>query len=260
MRGVDVDADDEYPQLQRLMDRHKLSSVSFTAFYLRRIWKLNPKLNAVIELNPWAIADAHAADKARRHGVDKPLLGIPVLLKDNIDTTDMPTTAGSWRWTAASPRRLHRQATAGGRRRDHRQGEPVRVGELPLDPLVQRLERRRRPDEQPLRPGSESLWLQLRVRRRGLGEPRDGGCRHRDGRLDRLPVGRERRRRASSRRSEWLSRAGIVPISAEQDTAGPMTRNVTDAAIMLGVMTGVDKKDPATAAQVGNAFRDYTKI
>jgi amidase len=57
-----------------------------------------------------------------------------------------------------------------------------------------------------------------------------------------------------------LSRSGIVPISADQDTAGPMTRNVTDAAVVLGAMTGVDPDDAATAAQVGNAFSDYTQF
>ena len=57
-----------------------------------------------------------------------------------------------------------------------------------------------------------------------------------------------------------LSRTGIVPISADQDTAGPMARNVTDAAVLLGAMTGVDTADPATAEQKGHAFRDYTKF
>ena len=57
-----------------------------------------------------------------------------------------------------------------------------------------------------------------------------------------------------------LSRAGVVPISADQDTAGPMARNVTDAAVLLGAMTGVDPDDPATAEQVGNAFTDYTQF
>src|SRR4029077_6832154 len=57
-----------------------------------------------------------------------------------------------------------------------------------------------------------------------------------------------------------LSRTGIVPISAEQDTPGPMAINDTDAAVLLGAMTGVDKADPATAEQKGHAFRDYTKF
>ena len=56
------------------------------------------------------------------------------------------------------------------------------------------------------------------------------------------------------------SRAGIVPISADQDTAGPIARNVTDAAVLLGAATGVDPNDPATAAQAGHAFTDYTQF
>ena len=57
-----------------------------------------------------------------------------------------------------------------------------------------------------------------------------------------------------------LSRAGVIPISADQDTAGPMARNVTDAAVLLGAMTGIDPADPATAAQAGHAFTDYTQF
>ena len=57
-----------------------------------------------------------------------------------------------------------------------------------------------------------------------------------------------------------VSRSGIVPISAEQDTAGPIARNVTDAAVVLGAMTGVDPDDPATAGQAGHAFTDYTRF
>ena len=57
-----------------------------------------------------------------------------------------------------------------------------------------------------------------------------------------------------------LSRAGVIPISADQDTAGPMARNVTDAAVVLGAMTGIDPDDAATAAQAGHAFTDYTQF
>jgi amidase len=56
------------------------------------------------------------------------------------------------------------------------------------------------------------------------------------------------------------SRAGIIPITADQDTAGPMTRNVTDAAVVLGALTGIDPNDPATAAQAGHAFTNYTQF
>ena len=72
------------------------------------------------------------------------------------------------------------------------------------------------------------------IGRRRLGRPRDRRHRHRDRRLDRLPVGRERHRRDQADARARLSRAGVIPISADQDTAGPMTRNVTDAAVVLG--------------------------
>ena len=100
--GIDVDAT-TIPQLQSLMDRHRLTSVQLTQFYLHRIKKLNPALNAVITVSPTALADARAADTARRRGSHLPLLGIPVLVKDNIGTTGMPTTAGSWALAGSTP-------------------------------------------------------------------------------------------------------------------------------------------------------------
>src|SRR5262245_3270870 len=74
--GVDIDAT-TIPELQELMNRHRLKSVQLTQFYLHRIRKLNPTLNAVIAVSPTALADARAADAARRNGDDRPLLGIP---------------------------------------------------------------------------------------------------------------------------------------------------------------------------------------
>jgi amidase len=93
--GINVDAT-TIPQLERLMNRHRLTSVQLVQFYTQRIAKLNPKLHAVIKVSPKALADARKADWARRHGDRRPLLGIPVIVKDNVDTSRMPTTAGSW--------------------------------------------------------------------------------------------------------------------------------------------------------------------
>ena len=81
----------------------RVSSVQLTQFYLQRIKKLDPELNAVITVSPTALADARAADAARRAGDDRPLLGIPIIVKDNIDTTGMDTTAGSWALAGSQP-------------------------------------------------------------------------------------------------------------------------------------------------------------
>src|SRR4051812_27503206 len=103
VRGVDIDAA-TIPQLQRLMNRHRLSSAQLVRFYIRRIHRLNPKLHAVITVDRTAPATARRADRLRRHGDRRPLLGIPVLVKDNVDTTGMATTAGSLALARSKPR------------------------------------------------------------------------------------------------------------------------------------------------------------
>src|SRR5439155_20432971 len=90
---IDVDAT-TIPELQELMNSHRMNSVELTNFYLRRIRQLNPMLNAVITVSPTALADARSADRARRYGDHRPLLGIPVIVNDIVDTTGIPTTAG----------------------------------------------------------------------------------------------------------------------------------------------------------------------
>src|SRR4029079_9433216 len=102
LRGINVDAS-TIPQLEALMNRHKLTSVQLVNFYFQRIHKLNPRLHAVITLSPTALKDAQAADKARRNGDRRPLLGIPIIVKDNVDTTGMPTTAGSFALAGSMP-------------------------------------------------------------------------------------------------------------------------------------------------------------
>ena len=164
--GIDVDST-TIPELQKLMNTHRLSSVRLTNFYLQRIRQLNPKLNAVITVSPTALFEAIAADLRRHFGDRRPLLGIPIIVKDNVGTTRMPTTAGSWALAGSTPERRVHRAEAEGRRRDHhRQGQPVRVGQLPVRPVVERLERYRWPDEHALRARSQPMRLELRLRRR----------------------------------------------------------------------------------------------
>ena len=257
--GIDVDQT-TIPELQALMDRHRLSSVQLVRFYLHRIRKLNPKLHAVITVSPTALADARAADKARRRGDHRPLLGIPVIVKDNINTTGMATTAGSWALAGSTPSDafIVRRLRAAG---------ALIIGKANL-----------------------SEWANFRSAPSSSGWSGIGGQTNMAYVLDRNPCG-------SSSGSGVIasadlatvavgtetdgsivcpsgangivgikptlglwSRAGVVPITADQDTAGPMTRNVTDAAVVLGAVTGVDPNDPTTGDQVGHAFSDYTQF
>lgn len=257
--GVNVDAL-TIPQLQAAMNRHRLSSVQLTRFYLQRIRKLNPRLHAVITVSPTALADARRADAARRRGDRRPLLGIPVLVKDNVNTTGMPTTAGSW----------------------------ALAGNTPSDAFI--IKRLRAAGALIIGKANLSEWANFRSDPSSSGWSGIGGQTNMAHVLDRNPCG-------SSSGSGvgvaadlavvaigtetdgsivcpsgangivgikptvgLVSREGIVPISADQDTAGPMTRNVTDAAVVLGAMTGIDAADPATAAQAGHAFKNYVRF
>ena len=255
--GIDVDAS-TIPQLQTLMDSHRLSSVTLTQFYLQRIKKLNPELNAVITVSPTAPADARAADAARRDGDDRPLLGIPIIVKDNINTTGMDTTAGSWALAGSQPDDAF---------------------------VVQQLK-----DAGALIIGKANLseWANWRSNPSSSGWTGIGGQTNMPYVLDRNPCGSSSGSGVVAAADlavaavgtetdgsivcpsgangvvgikptlGLVSRAGIVPITADQDTSGPMARNVTDAAVLLGAMTGIDSDDPATGAQSGHAHADYT--
>jgi amidase len=257
--GIDVDAT-TIPELQELMDRHRLNSVQLTNFYLRRIRELNPTLNAVITVSPTAQADARAADRARRDGDDLPLLGIPIIVKDNVNTTGMPTTAGSWALAGSTPSDafIAQKLKAAG---------AIIIGKANL-----------------------SEWANFRSGPSSSGWSGIGGQTNMPYVLDRNPCGSSSGSGVVAAADLAVaavgtetdgsivcpsgangvvgikptlglwSRAGVVPISADQDTAGPMARNVTDAAVLLGAATGVDPNDAATANQVGNAFTDYTRF
>jgi amidase len=257
--GINVDAT-TIPQLQRLMNAHRLTSVQLTQFYLHRITKLNPKLHAVITVNPRALALARAADKARRRGDHRPLLGIPVLVKDNVNTTGMPTTAGSWALAGSTPSDafiVQRLKAAGAiiiakanlsewanfRSNPSSSGWSGIGGQTNMPYVL---------DRNPC--GSSSgtgAGIAADLATVGIGTETDGSivC----------PAGANGIVGLKPTIGLW-SRAGVIPISADQDTAGPMTRNVTDAAVVLGAVTGIDPNDPATAAQAGHAYTDYTQF
>jgi amidase len=252
------------PALQARMKAGKLSSVKLVKACLDRIGAVDrggPKLNAVIELNPDAVDIAAALDAERKAGrVRGPLHGIPVLVKDNIDTADrMQTTAGSLALggniAAADAFVVQRLRAAGA----------VILGKTNL-----------------------SEWANFRSSRSTSGWSSRGGQTKNPHVLARNPsgsssgsgaavaaalcpvaVGTETDGSIISPSSHCgivglkptvglLSRSGIIPISKTQDTAGPMARSVRDAAILLSAMTGVDPQDAATRDAEGRMATDYT--
>jgi amidase len=257
--GIDVDAT-TIPQLQTLMNSNRLKSVQLTQFYLQRIRKLNPTLNAVITVSPTALADARAADKARRGGDDRPLLGIPIIVKDNVNTTGMPTAAGSWALAGSTPDdafiatklkaagaiiigKANLSEWANFRSGPSSSGWSGIGGQTNMPYVL---------DRNPCGSSSGSgVVAAADLAVAAVGTETDGSIVCPSGANDDVGI--------KPTLGLW-SRAGVIPISADQDTAGPMARNVTDAAVLLGAATGVDPKDTATADQAGHAFNDYTKF
>jgi len=247
--------------LQDAMQHHRLTSVELTLFYLDRIEDLNPELHAVIATNPLAIVEAVFSDIRRAtHDLRGPMDGIPVLLKDNVDTRERRATAGS-------------EALLGARGTDAF--------------LVKRL---RSAGAVILAKANLSEWANFRSFLSSSGWSGVGGQTNNPYVLDRNPCGSSSGSGAGIAANlavvaigtetdgsivcpsgqngivgikptlGLISRTGVVPISAEQDTAGPMARSVTDAAVMLSSLTGVDPDDPATAASAGHIARDYTRF
>ncbi len=190
--GIDVDAT-TIPELQELMDSRRMNVVQLTNFYLRRIRQLNPTLNAVITVSPTALADARAADAARRRGDDSPLLGIPIIVKDNVNTTGMPTTAGYSPGSTPDDAFIVHQLGAAG---------ALVIGKANLSEWANF---RSGPSSSGWSGiGARRTWptssiathaARARARRHRLGRPRGRGRGHRDRRLGRLPLGRQRQRR-----------------------------------------------------------------
>lgn len=252
--------------LQKGMSAGKYTARSITQKYLSRIAaidKKGPTLNSVIELNPDALKISDELDKEREaKGPRGPLHGIPILIKDNIDTRDrMATTAGSLALVGSKP---------------------------PADSfLVQRL---RAAGAIILGKTNLSEWANIRASRSTSGWSGRGGLTKNPYALDRNCSGSSSGTGAAVAASlcaagigtetdgsivspsslmgivgikptvGLVSRTGVIPISHTQDTAGPMARTVRDAAILLGALTGIDPEDKVTADSQGASFKDYTQF
>ncbi len=254
------------PDLQQMMESGEHTARSIAEAYIARIEALDrrgPELRSMIEVNPDALQIADELDAERAAGqVRGPLHGIPVALKDNLDTHDrMTTTAGSLALEGSIP---------------------------PRDSFV--AERLRAAGAILLGKANMSEWAYFRGERATSGwSARGGQCRNPYA-LDRNPCGSSSGSGVAASANLcaltvgtetggsimcpsssngvvgikptvglW-SRSGIIPISHSQDTAGPMTRTVTDAAILLGGAVGVDPRDEATSRSEGNFHTDYTQF
>ncbi|HWJ46629.1 MAG TPA: amidase [Candidatus Udaeobacter sp.] len=253
------------PELQEGMKSGKFTARVLVEKYSTRIDEIDkrgPAVNAVIELNPEAAAIAEALDQERKgKGPRGPLHGIPVLIKDNIDTADrMMTTAGSLALIGSKPPKdsfvAQRLRAAGavilGKtnlsewaniRSSHSTSGWSARGGLTKNPYA--LDRNAC--------GSSSgtgAGISANLAAVGIGTETDGSivCPSSSNGLAGIKptVG-------------LVSRTGIIPISHSQDGAGPMCRTVSDAAIFLGALTGVDAEDSATAASAGKSQTDYAQ-
>ncbi|HEY6293432.1 MAG TPA: amidase [Terriglobia bacterium] len=259
-------------QLQDGMRSGKFTARFLTEKYLERVEMLDrpqgaagngPAVNSLIEINPDALQIADALDGERREsGPRGPMHGVPVLIKDNIATSDrMMTTAGSLAMMGSRPLRDSFVA------RRLRESGAVILGKTNL-----------------------SEWANIRSSHSTSGWSGRGGLTRNPYALDRNPCGSSSGSGAAASANfcaaavgtetdgsivcpssanglvgikptvGLVSRAGIIPISQSQDTAGPMARTVADAAILLGSLAGVDPDDPVTQQSQGKAARDYTRF
>jgi amidase len=249
-------------EMQEAMRAGKTSSREITQKYIERIGAVDKKINSVVEINPDALEIAEAMDRERKAGkIRSPMHGVPVLLKDNIDTADkMKTTAGSLALVdAPTPQQdafLVQKLRAAG---------AVVLGKTNL-----------------------SEWANFRSSDSSSGWSARGGQTRNPYILDRNPCGSSSGSGAAIAANlaavavgtetdgsivcpasingivglkptlGLVSRSGVIPIAHSQDTAGPMTRTVADAAILLGAMVGADSADSITTT--AKTEKDYTQF
>ena len=264
---IPFDLDEEtISSLSKKLALATYSSQQLVELYLKRIENIDksgPKLNSIIELNPDANSIAKQMDNERKDGkIRGPLHGIPILLKDNIDTADkMQTTAGS---LAMIGNFASNDAFIVKKLRD---AGAIIIGKTNL-----------------------SEWANFRSTQSSSGWSSRGGQTKNPYFLDRNPCGSSAGSGAAVAANlcvvavgtetdgsivcpasvngvvgikptvGLVSRSGIIPISQTQDTAGPMARTVKDAAILLGVLAGMDGTDSVTSESNGKSFADYTQF
>jgi amidase len=253
-------------KMQDWLKTGKYTSESIVSQYQERIEAIDkggPQLHSIIELNPDAITIARQLDNERKSGkIRGPLHGIPIVIKDNVDTADsMMTTAGS---LALARNKASKDAFIVSKLR--------KAGAIIMAKT------------------NLSEWANFRSNRSSSGWSGRGGQTKNPYMLNRNPCGSSSGTGVAVSANLCVagigtetdgsivcpssvngivgikptvglcSRSGIIPISVSQDTAGPMARTVTDAAILLGALTGVDTNDFATADSEAKTYKDYTQF
>jgi amidase len=244
--------------LEKAMDRGSLTAEKLTKLYLARIKaydKQGPAINAVITLNPNAVNTARALDAERKaKGPRSPLHGIPVILKDNYNTFDLPTTAGSFLLKGSIPpddaflvkklrdagaiilAKVNLSEFASGGAHSSMGGQTLNPHDLTRTPSGSS--------------GGTGAGIAAVFAPLGMGTDTGGSIRGpstSNGVVGLKPT------------HGLLSRSGIVPLSLTFDTGGPLALYVADVAASLGAMTGVDPADPATKKSEGKFEKDYTR-
>ncbi|WP_395050044.1 amidase [Flavobacterium sp.] len=272
-KKVDVDStsvfdldEETISSLREKLDSTRYNSVQLVELYLKRIENIDKsgqKLNSIIEINHDAVSIAKQMDNERRNGKTRgPLHGIPIVIKDNIDTADkMQTTAGSLAMVgnfASNDAFIVKKLRAAG---------AIIIGKTNL-----------------------SEWANFRSTQSSSGWSSRGGQTKNPYCLDHNPCGSSAGSGVAVAANlcvvavgtetdgsivcpasvngvvgikptvGLVSRSGIIPISKTQDTAGPMARTVKDAAILLGILSGIDDTDSITNESKGKSFSDYTQF
>ena len=264
--------------LQSAFQKGTLTAEKLTELYLARIAaydKQGPAINTVITLNPKALAEAKALDAERKAGkVRGPLHGVPIVLKDNYDTFDLPTTAGSQLLEGSIPPddayvvkklrdagaiilakvNLSEWAGGGGSISGAKDPELIKAAAIPNGFSSMGLQTHN-PHDLTRGPsgssGGTGAAISASFAQFGMGTDTGGSIRgpsSANGIVGLKPT------------LGLLSRDGIVPLALSFDTGGPMARSVYDVAVALGIMTGVDSADAVTKKSAGKFEKDYTKF
>lgn len=256
-------------QIQEAYTAGQTTSVELVQMYIDRINafdKNGPKINSVLILNPDALETAAEMDQVRDQGTQQgPLFGIPVLLKDNIETNDhIPTTAG-----AIALKDNYAQEDSWVAKKLREAGAII-LGKANMSEWAYFMSTNAPSGYSGL--GGQVLhpYGPEKFEAGSVGGSSSGSGASIASNFAVAAIGTETSGSILSPSSAnsivgikptvgLISRTGIIPLAMSQDTAGPMARTVEDAATMLGVLTGVDPKDPITSTSEGRALTDYTK-